>query len=313
MQYLPLTITAEREFEEAIEGSGGAEYPSPASASTHIKCAVQSTIISVGVFSMRGVISLTQARCDVDASFRQILIDQGIVTALTTAACRLKLAPRSPHTIIYSLVLGDSILPQNSVRAQYSHRSVPCRASIDELETPLDANTFQGFPVSEKWEAFWSLLQERWALNERVYGTRQGVRHVSLRQYGVLCDWGKIRVPALLRLPGIQVKDTIGARVATVRRAAGSLRFDYCTPYTGCEASVETVHEFALDNDIWRHQNARARASGRAGADSCDAGGGRRVRLGRGVEILATEATVADEEAQEQADRGAHKTSSGAG
>jgi hypothetical protein len=38
------------------------------------------------------------------------------------------------------------------------------RASIDELEILIDGHTFQGFPISEKWEAFWSILQPRWAL-----------------------------------------------------------------------------------------------------------------------------------------------------
>ncbi|KAJ7933247.1 hypothetical protein B0H13DRAFT_1856279 [Mycena leptocephala] len=233
-------------------------------------------------------------------------------------------------------------------RVVYFSVLLQLRTSIDELETPLDADTFQGFPVSEKWEAFWSLLQERWALMEE-YMERDKASVMSACD--MFCDWGKIRVPALLRLPGIQVllqsmsktrlapgghretcswkpddittvsprdrsflrallhEDYLRLRarllhdeLVYLRSSPGShfyYKFDYCTPYTGCEASVETVHEFALDNDIWRHQNARARASGgRVQTHVMRVADG-----GTGVEILATEATVADEAAQEQANR----------
>ncbi|KAJ7699114.1 hypothetical protein B0H14DRAFT_2649303 [Mycena olivaceomarginata] len=192
-----------------------------------------------------------------------------------------RVASARPPLSAYDNLFNLSWAIQYYLRTAFGHNIVTeafraLRASIDELETPLDANTFQGFPVSEKWEAFWSLLQERVGLDERVYGTRQGVRHC--------CVIGeKIRVPALLRLPGIQVKDTIGAR--------GGHR-ETCS---------------------WKPEERKSQSERRAGADSCDGGWRTAGATRTGVEILATEATVADEEAQEQADRVHIKTSSGAG
>ncbi|KAJ7017939.1 hypothetical protein C8F04DRAFT_408469 [Mycena alexandri] len=93
LQDLPLTITDEHHFEEAIEGSGGSTTHLARLAVSHIKCVVQPSVISVGVVSMRSVVSLLQARCEVDTSFRKILIDEGVVAALTSSACRLSSPP----------------------------------------------------------------------------------------------------------------------------------------------------------------------------------------------------------------------------
>ncbi|KAJ7055564.1 hypothetical protein C8F01DRAFT_453714 [Mycena amicta] len=93
-----------------------------------------------------------------------------------------------------------------------------------------------------------------------------------------------------------------------------SYKFDYCTPYVGCEASVEPEEAFALDNELWRRQNTKARASDgrmqthvmRVADGGCDsvwlfplyaAAGDRR----KGVEVLAMETTGA--EVDEEADR----------
>jgi hypothetical protein len=38
------------------------------------------------------------------------------------------------------------------------------RTAVTELGIPIDGHAFRGFPISEKWEAFWSILQLRWAL-----------------------------------------------------------------------------------------------------------------------------------------------------
>ncbi|KAJ7814463.1 hypothetical protein B0H13DRAFT_458065 [Mycena leptocephala] len=215
MQNLPLTISEDRHFEEAIEGSGGSKISLAHLSVNHVKCVVQSAIISAGVFSMRSVISLLQSRCEVDAPFRKILIDQGIVTALTSAACRFSSPPFSAHDHLFNMswaikyylrtAFGHNIVtqairsgllralltwgrmsppkPQSSGQFDdiltilsgslvYLSVLLQLKASIDELDIPIDGHTFQGFPISDKWEALWSVLQPRWALM-KVYMERE--------------------------------------------------------------------------------------------------------------------------------------------
>lgn len=40
------------------------------------------------------------------------------------------------------------------------------------------------------------------------------------------------------------------------------VRFNYCTPYSPCEVSIEAVSSFELASDIWHYNTKRARESG---------------------------------------------------
>ncbi|KAJ7717511.1 hypothetical protein B0H14DRAFT_2643568 [Mycena olivaceomarginata] len=188
VQNLPLTTTDEGEFEEAIEVSGGSKISLARLCVNHVKCVMQPVAISVGVFSMQGVVSLLQARCEVDASFWQILNDQGIASTLTSAACRFSSPPFSAHDNLFNISgFGHNVVTEalragilralltwgrmNPLKAQSLERvdrvlatlsGSLLRASINDLEIPIDDHIFQGFPVSDKWEAFWSILQRRY-------------------------------------------------------------------------------------------------------------------------------------------------------
>jgi hypothetical protein len=143
----------------------------------------------------------------VDASFRQILIHEGIVFALTSSACRLSSAPFDTQNQYFNVSwavryylttpFGHNTLPQalragllrailtwgrmNPPKPQtleqldyvlevlsgslvYLSVLSQLRTAVTELGIPIDGHAFRGFPISEKWEAFWSILQSRWAL-----------------------------------------------------------------------------------------------------------------------------------------------------
>ncbi|KAF8175448.1 hypothetical protein K438DRAFT_1847734 [Mycena galopus ATCC 62051] len=214
MQNFPL-ITDDREFEEAVEGSGGSRSSLARLCVNHIKCVVKSVVISPGAYSMRSIVSLLQARCQVDECFRQILIDEGIVSALISVACRFSSPPFTAHDDLFNM----SFSIHYYLRIEYGHNIVTealragllraflqwgrmrppkpqtleqlgyilaalsratvylsvlrqLQASIEELKIPIDGRTFQRFPVSDKWQTFWSILQPRWALME-VYLKRE--------------------------------------------------------------------------------------------------------------------------------------------
>ncbi|KAF7363559.1 MYND-type domain-containing protein [Mycena sanguinolenta] len=206
MHRLPLTITSERDFEEAIEGSGGSRLALARLCVKHIKSVVQPAVISDGADSMRTVIFLLQMRCKVDESFRQLLVDQGIVSALTSVACHFTSPPFAQDHLNLSRAVnyylrmpyGHKLLidalragllrallaygrisppPESGYREQliqilvfFSESSVylsflqQLRVSLEELE--IDAQTFQGFELSDLWEALWSILQSRWDFME---------------------------------------------------------------------------------------------------------------------------------------------------
>ncbi|KAJ7271922.1 hypothetical protein B0H12DRAFT_670282 [Mycena haematopus] len=217
MQTLPLLITDERDFEEAIEGSGGSIVALARLCVNHVKCvvpcdstAVQPTMASPGVLSMRTVIVLLQRRCEVDTSFQQVLLDQGLIPAFTSLARLFSSFPqdglfnlswaikyyfRMPygHNIVtvalraglldvllkwgkmsppkpQSLEQLDEILISLSRSSVYLSFLLQLRASIQDSKRKqrisIDSHTFQGFPVSEKWKALWSILQSRWDLME---------------------------------------------------------------------------------------------------------------------------------------------------
>ncbi|KAF8175440.1 hypothetical protein K438DRAFT_1771064 [Mycena galopus ATCC 62051] len=125
---------------------------------------------------------------------------------------------------------------------------------------------------------------------------------------------------ALLHDDYLEMKRTIlDAELAFLRSNPGTpfyVKFDYRTMYGVCEASVEAVSAFPLDNPMWRHQNGRARTSGRrmqihvmqVGDGGCNAvyifplrsvAGECRM----GMEILAAEGKVPSDDARDQADR----------
>lgn len=93
------------------------------------------------------------------------------------------------------------------------------------------------------------------------------------------------------------------------------VRFDYCTPYSPCEVSIEAVSNFELASDIWRCHTKRARESGgrmqihvmRVGDGGCDAIWvfplySATAECREGVQALAAHTAVGDEYEQEQAD-----------
>lgn len=93
------------------------------------------------------------------------------------------------------------------------------------------------------------------------------------------------------------------------------VRFDYCTPYSPCEVSIEAVSNFELASDIWRCHTKRARESGgrmqihvmRVGDGGCDAIWvfplySATAERREGVQALAAHTAVGDEYEQEQAD-----------
>ncbi|KAF8146291.1 hypothetical protein K438DRAFT_2028353 [Mycena galopus ATCC 62051] len=71
---------------------------------------------------------------------------------------------------------------------------------------------------------------------------------------------------ALLHDDYLKMKRTIlDAELAFLQSNPGTpfyVKFDYGTLYGVCEASVEAVSAFPLDNPMWRHQNGRARTDG---------------------------------------------------
>ncbi|KAF8146299.1 hypothetical protein K438DRAFT_1870113 [Mycena galopus ATCC 62051] len=123
MQNFPL-ITDDREFEEAVEGSGGSRSSLARLCVNHIKCVVKSVVISPGAYSMRSVVSLLQARCQVDECFRQILIDEGIVSALISVACRFSSPPFTAHEC---LVIAQKSAFKRCSRCQAMYCSTSCQ------------------------------------------------------------------------------------------------------------------------------------------------------------------------------------------
>ncbi|KAJ7652639.1 hypothetical protein B0H17DRAFT_1186443, partial [Mycena rosella] len=358
MQNCLLTITEDHDFEEAIEGSGGSRTSLARLLVNHVKCAVQSTVISPGVFSMRGVIGLLQARCDMDASFRKILIDEGIVAVFTAAACRFASPPFSAHDNLFNVSFAikyylrtafghkivtqavrsgllralltwgrmippkpqslqqlDDILTILSGSFVYLSVLLQLKTSIDELDIPIDGHTFRGFPVSDRWEALWSLLESRWALM-KVYMAREEpsvksacnnvacsiIRPRSEFQccsacresrycsracqihdwrrggHREMCGWSlddnadsatkrdRSFLRVLLHEDYLKLQNRIlRDQLAFLRSSPGTafyVKFDYCTPYGDCAASVEAASAFPLDNVMWQHEIARARESG---------------------------------------------------
>ncbi|KAJ7879022.1 hypothetical protein B0H14DRAFT_1622212 [Mycena olivaceomarginata] len=410
LQDLPLTITDDHHFEEAIEGSGGNITLLARLGVSHIKCAVQSSVVSVGVASMRSVVSLLQARCQVDASFRQILIHEGIVFALTSSACRLSSAPFDTQdqyfnvswAVRYYLTtpFGHNTLPQalragllrailtwgrmNPPKPQtleqldyvlevlsgslvYLSVLSQLRTAVTELGIPIDGHAFRGFPISEKWEAFWSILQSRWALMDMhlkrdksavksacsntaccLIAPRSELKRCSGCTEFTYCskecqkfDWhhGGHRamcdknpdpennvtkrdtsfIRALLDDDYSKLKYSVLMKELTYMRsnpgAEFYVRFDYCTPYSPCEVSIEAVSNFELASDIWRCHAKRARESGgrvqihvmRIGDGGCDSIWvfplySATVERREGVQALAAHTAVGDEYEQEQAD-----------
>ncbi|KAJ7189603.1 hypothetical protein GGX14DRAFT_484655 [Mycena pura] len=357
LQDLPLYITDEHHFEEAIEGSGGNITLLACLAVNHIKCAVQSSVVSVGVVSMRSVVLILHARCWVDASFRQILIDEGIVTALTSSACRLSSAPfdaqdqyfnvswaiqyylTAPfghNTFTQALRAGllrailawgrmnppkpqtleqlNAILEPLSMSLVFLSNLSQLRTAVTELGIPIDGHTFRGFPISEKWEAFWSILESRWALMDvHLKREKETVKSgcsnaacclIAPRSELKLCSGCKVCIycskecqkldwrhgghramcdrtggpennvtrrdrsffRALLDDDYSKLKHSILMKeLAYMRSNPGTefyVRFDYCTPYSPCEVSIEAVSSFELTSDIWRYNTKRARESG---------------------------------------------------
>ncbi|KAJ7055554.1 Alpha/beta hydrolase family-domain-containing protein [Mycena amicta] len=414
MYNISITIAAEHEFEEAIQGSGGSKTSLARLCVRHIEmCLLKSKSNTISAWSIRNVFSFAQARCEVDASFRQILIDEGIVPTLTAVACRLSAPPfttddnvfngswairyylRTPfgHSIVTAALRAgllhamlawgrlslskpqcldqvDHILIILSQSLVYLSVLLQLKVSNTELETPLDADTFQRLPVSEKWEAFWSLLQERWAfMTEYLERDKASVKSAcmaccaikgkselqrcsgcrSFQYCSRACqkhDWrqGGHREACSLR-PASASDDIVVSRRDTsflrallhedyLRMRARLLhdelvylrsnpsargylyyKFDYCTPYVGCLASVESEEAFAhLDDEVWLLQKTKARASdGRVQTHVMHVGDGgyETVRMfplyaaagdrRKGVEMLATETTGA--EVDEEADR----------
>ncbi|KAJ7192563.1 hypothetical protein GGX14DRAFT_479902 [Mycena pura] len=411
LQDFPLPITDEHHFEEAIEGSGGNITLLARLVVNHIKCAVQSSIVSVGVVSMRSVVSILQARCQVDESFRKILIDEGVVTALTSSACRLSSAPfdaqdqyfnvswavryylTTPfghNTFTQALRAGllrailawgrmnppkpqtleqlDYVLEPLSMSLVFLSILSQLRTAVTELEFPIDGHTFRGFPISEKWEAFWSILQSRWALMDihlkREKGTvksgcsnaaccliapRSELKLCSGCKEGIYCskecqkfDWrhgghramcDKIGGPeysvarrdrsfyhALLDDDYSKLKQSILMKeLAYMRSNPGTefyVRFDYCTPYSPCEVSIEAVSSFELASDIWYYNTKRARESGgrmqihvmRMADGGCDAMWvfplySATAERREAVQALAAQTAIGDGHEQGQADR----------
>ncbi|KAJ7801327.1 hypothetical protein B0H14DRAFT_2895909 [Mycena olivaceomarginata] len=322
---LPLTITDDHHFEEAIEGL------------RHIKCAVQSSVVSVGVVSMRSVVSLLQARCQVDASFRQI---SSMKECLCPHLFRVspQLGPFGHAGINYfNVSWAVRYYLTTPFATQYTPPSASCRSSPRDphscrsfeplsrsWEFPSTGTAFRGFPISEKWEAFWSILQSRLGPTGYASETRQISRKSACSNtansliaprvskfdwhhggHRAMCDknpgFGYLTfgckpliiqsfIRALLRRRLFKLKYSVLMKELTYMRsnpgAEFYVRFDYCTPYSPCEVSIEAVSNFELASDIWRCHTKRARESGGE----------------EGVQALAAHTAVGDEYEQEQAD-----------
>ncbi|KAF7361047.1 MYND-type domain-containing protein [Mycena sanguinolenta] len=207
---LPGPITDDQ-FEEAIEGSGGSTLSFARLCVDHVKCVVKS-VVPGGVDSIWCVIACLHKRCEKDDSFRVTLVNQGILPALASAACRFSSPPfttqnnllHMPRIIQYFItVSGHSMLtealhrgllravltwgrmrdpqilePLNLILNAFSRSSVylsvllQFQKSIKDLEPSIDSHTFRGFPVSDDWETLWSILQTRWALMD-IYLERE--------------------------------------------------------------------------------------------------------------------------------------------
>ncbi|KAJ6458968.1 hypothetical protein C8R45DRAFT_1182961 [Mycena sanguinolenta] len=105
----PGPIIDEHQFEEAIEGSGGSTLSLARLCVDHIKCVVASDVSMGGDSSIWGVVAFLHKRCQLDNSFREILIRQGVVSALISAACRFS----SPPFSVQGNITGFSRTIQN--------------------------------------------------------------------------------------------------------------------------------------------------------------------------------------------------------
>ncbi|KAF7363562.1 MYND-type domain-containing protein [Mycena sanguinolenta] len=120
MQNVTPTITDQRDFEEAIEGSGGNRLALARLCVNHINFVVQPAAMSPGDFSMRSVIILLQMRCEADMSFRELLVDQGIVSALTSVACRFSSPPFAQQNSLFILCWAIKFY----LRMPYGHKTI---------------------------------------------------------------------------------------------------------------------------------------------------------------------------------------------
>ncbi|KAJ6502422.1 hypothetical protein C8R45DRAFT_976599 [Mycena sanguinolenta] len=406
MRTMPPTITDERHSEEAIEGSGGSRLTLARLYINHIKRVVQPAEVTPEAVSMWNLLSLLQAGCEMDVTFGPLLVKQGIVTAFTSVACLFSSSTPDTAAFFLSwmvkhcfgvshaentiaealragllralLVWGRMSPPThhvqlNEIFALFSRSSVyisfllQLRASMAELEVTIDGQTFHGFPVSDKWESLWSVLQPRCDFMEEylkrektailvpcssmacgVIAHKTAFKRCSVCksckycskacqthdwQHGghrQLCGWNcgepdkvtrrnRSFMLALLHRDYLRMKRSILTdELEFLRLNPGMpfyVQFDYCTPYSAVEISVEAVSSFALDDEIWRDQNTRVKESGGrlemhvmrvadGGRDSistfllCSTG-----ELRTGLESLAADTAVTGADSREQADR----------
>ncbi|KAK7018399.1 MYND-type domain-containing protein [Favolaschia claudopus] len=205
--------TGDREFEEAVEGSGGSRKALAVLCLKHIKHVLQlwdSTSTTLDrLISVRCVFALLQQRCETDHSFMKIVVGEGIIGVATSVACRLSLPPFTgaqdyifnmswyirfyieyghnlateslrSGLLVALLQLGqmtppkphsgqqmDYLLIYLSFNTVYFSFLAQFRASVAALDIKIDSNTFNGFPISDKWNALFSLLERRWAVMDR--------------------------------------------------------------------------------------------------------------------------------------------------
>ncbi|KAJ6502413.1 hypothetical protein C8R45DRAFT_976565 [Mycena sanguinolenta] len=191
MQNVPLTVTAECDFEEAIEGSGGSRLALARLCVNHVKSVVKPAVMSPGDFSMRTVLLFLQRRSEADLSFRSPSFAQQNSMFIFCWAVKYYLRiPYGHDTITEALRAGllrallaygrmapppepqyleqlDEILIFFSRSSVYLSFLLQLRLSIEELNIPIDGQTFRGFSLSDKWESLWSILQVRWDFMEK--------------------------------------------------------------------------------------------------------------------------------------------------
>ncbi|KAJ7144267.1 hypothetical protein C8R44DRAFT_865224 [Mycena epipterygia] len=155
------------DFDEVLEATGG----------------TRTALVSLFVrhFSFPILIPSMHARAMMDDDFRQALIEHGIIEALTGAAVECCLSPAlSVEPLLFDNCVwffgwakgnflsnrtpsDDSmqVLWLLSTSLVYLPVVAQLQASIDELAFPVNADSLKGFPISDKWQIFWSVFERR--------------------------------------------------------------------------------------------------------------------------------------------------------
>lgn len=191
-------LSNDQDFEEAVEGSGGTRTSLAALIVRHIKYILELKEMSKTVDSLLYIIPIAKNKSAQDESFSRALIHEGIVKCLSSAAYRLSIPPfyfqpnlfstcanpllayldtGSRHDLFVECLRAgilrllfpsarnisfiEAFLLRLSSHLVYLSVLSQLETSIEELNMPVNANSFNGSSVATTWRKFWLLLQRR--------------------------------------------------------------------------------------------------------------------------------------------------------